>query len=91
MGNISTPPQFQGPPRSDDPYAGGIMTKHGWFSYADIDEAGGKVGYDRNGERVLQFPYAKDSEGKPVYRAIPDHVVKQHEDDQDVRTERSGG
>ena len=80
--SFKTPPEFEGPSRSSDPYAGGYMTKHGWFSYADIDDAGGRFVYDKNGERVLQFPCAYDEARRPIYRAIPDHVVQQHEDAQ---------
>ncbi len=80
MERISKPRAFQGEIRSDDPYVGGVMTKHGWFSYADLDEAGAKFDYDRNGERIIRFPVGKTVMGAPIYRDIPDHVVKQHED-----------
>ena len=79
MGNISTPTAFQGAQRSQDPDAGGIMTKHGWFSDEDLRGVAHRFVYDRNGERVLQFPYGVAINGEPLYRAIPEHVVAQRE------------
>lgn len=58
-----------------DPYAGGIMTKHGWFSFEEIGEADGRVIVDVNGNRVLQFPYAYNSRHEPMYRDIPQHKL----------------
>lgn len=55
---------------ASDPYAGGVISEHGWFSMDDIIEAGARFLYDRNGERVIQFP---------PFRDIPEHVVDQHE------------
>ncbi|MCA9878492.1 MAG: hypothetical protein KC442_11940 [Thermomicrobiales bacterium] len=79
MGNISTPAAFTGPSRSQDPYAGGVMTKHGWFSAEDLRGVHHRFVYDRNGERVLQFPYSVTVIGEPMYRGIPDHVVRERE------------
>jgi hypothetical protein len=58
-----------------DPYAGGFMTKHGWLSYEDIGEAGGRVVTDARGNRVIQFPYAYSAAGNPMYREIPDYKL----------------
>ena len=79
MGNIATPTAFQGPARSRDPYAGGVMTKHGWFSNEDLRAVHHRWIYDRNGERVLQFPYSVTVMGEPLYRALPEYVVAERE------------
>lgn len=72
-----------GTPRSTgaDPYAGGVMTKHGWFPFegeGSLKEHGGRENYDSNGELFIQFPYAVSKTTGPVYRAIPAHVVDSH-------------
>lgn len=79
MGNIPTPAAFTGPVRSHDPYAGGVMTKHGWFSAEDLRGVHHRYVYDRNGERVLQFPDSVTVMGQPMYREIPEWVVAQRE------------
>lgn len=84
MGNITTPSQFQGPSRSDDPYAGGIFTKHGWFSYAELDANEAKYTTDRNGRQVVQLPYSREAGGRPMYRVIPEWVMRE----QDEREQR---
>jgi hypothetical protein len=80
MGNISTPPHYQGPSRSDDPYVGGVMTKHGWFSYAELDANEAKYTQDRNGRKVVQFPFARDVSGRPMYREIPEWVLREQDE-----------
>ncbi len=80
MGNISTPPAFQGPSRSDDPYRGGVMTKHGWFSYAELDANEASFRQDRNGRDVIQFPYSREASGRPMYRVIPEWVVREQDE-----------
>ena len=76
MGNITTPVEFAGPSRSEDPYTGGVMTKHGWFSYAELDAAEVRYTKDRNGRRVLQFPFSREVSGRPMYRDIPAFVMR---------------
>jgi hypothetical protein len=61
----------------DDPYAGGIMTKHGWFSAEDIGQAEGRIARDAKGNRVLQFPYAHNGRHEPMYRDIPTHKLEE--------------
>jgi len=65
----------------------GIQTEHGWFAMEDLFEAQARFVYDRNGERVLQFPYAYERTGngetRPLYRDIPEHVVKEREFEQE--------
>lgn len=79
MSNISVPHQFQGPSRSQDPYAGGVMTKHGWFSYAELDAAEVRYTKDRDGRKVLQFPFSREASGRPMYREIPAHVMREQD------------
>lgn len=55
-----------------------VMTEHGALSMKDILDAGGRVMYDRNHHRVVQFPYDVIN-GIPQYRDIPDYVVDEHE------------
>ena len=62
------------PPRSRDPDAGGIMTKHGWFSDADIGAAEGRIITDAHGHRVLHFPTWSNERGKHD-RVIPEHKL----------------
>lgn len=85
MSNISVPPQFQGPSRSQDPYAGGVFTKHGWFSFGELDANEVRYTKDRNGRRVLQFPFSREVSGRPMYREIPGHVMRE----QDAHAEES--
>lgn len=80
MGNISTPRAYQGPSRSDDPYTGGVMTKHGWFSYAELDANQARYTTDRNGREVIQFPFSREASGRPMYREIPEHVLREQDD-----------
>ncbi len=79
------------PFRTNDPDRGGVMTKHGWFSRQDLDEASARVVTDRNGERVIQFPYAIAANGQPMYRDVPDHVVDQHEHELERNRRRTLG
>lgn len=76
MGSITTPAEFAGPSRSEDPYAGGVMTKHGWFSFAELDANEVRYTKDRDGRRVLQFPFSREASGRPMYREIPMHVER---------------
>jgi|JI10StandDraft_1071094.scaffolds.fasta_scaffold77346_4 hypothetical protein len=76
--SFKTPPEFQGPSRSSDPYQGGYMTKHGWFSHQDIADMGGRENYDSNGELLIQFPVRSSPTMGPQYRDIPAHVVDEH-------------
>ena len=80
MGNISTPHAYQGPSRSDDPYAGGVMTKHGWFSYEELDANEATFTHDRNGRRVIQFPNSREVSGRPMYRVIPEWVLREQDE-----------
>lgn len=80
MGNISTPHHYQGPPRSDDPYAGGVFTKHGWFSYAELDANEARYTRDQNGRQVVQLPYEREVSGRPMYRVIPDYVLREQDE-----------
>ena len=57
-----------------DPYAGGIITKHGWFSYEEVGEHGGVLRTDDRGNRVVQFP-----EFGQYYRPIPEHKLDEGE------------
>lgn len=73
MGN----PQPRGVP---DPYAGGIMTKHGWLSYEDLGEVDARVTRDVNGNRVVQFPVRYEKRGGqrvPIYRDISDEKLEE--------------
>lgn len=79
MGNISTPKAFQGASRSDDPYTGGVMTKHGWFSYEELEANEVRYTQDRNGRNVLQFPFSREASGRPMYRTIPEHVLREQD------------
>ena len=79
MSNISVPQHFQGPSRSQDPYAGGVFTKHGWFSYGELDANEVKYMKDRNGRKVLQFPFSREASGRPMYREIPDFVMREQD------------
>jgi len=79
MRNISTPHAYQGPSRSADPYVGGVITKHGWFSDEDLRCVHHRWISDRNGHRLLQFPYSVTVMGEPMYRAIPDYVIRERE------------
>lgn len=56
--------------RSDDPDAGGVMTKQGWFSHEDLAHAGAWAHPDENGKRVIQFK-SLDDQGRPYFRNIP--------------------
>lgn len=69
-----------GTPKSTgaDPYAGGIRTKHGWFSYEELEQYGARETYDSNGELLIQFPYSVTVMGGPMYRPVPAHVVDAH-------------
>ena len=62
-----------------DPYAGGVMTKHGWLSRHDLEQGHALLTRDANGNRVVQFPVAYERMGtgelRPIYRAIPEHVL----------------
>lgn len=62
------------PARSADPDSGGIMTRQGWLSWADIHEADGRLTNDANGNRVLQFPTWTKELGRH-YRVIPEHKL----------------
>lgn len=53
---------------------GGVMTKHGWLSWADIEGAGGRFVRDAHGRRVLQFP-TWTKEGGRHYRPVPEHKL----------------
>lgn len=67
MGN----PSARGAP---DPYAGGVMTKQGWFSYEDIRGAGGIVTEGPYGRPVVQFPTWSKELGRHM-RVIPEHKL----------------
>lgn len=64
---------------SENPYAGGVQCEHGWFSMDELIAVGARFLYDRNGERVIQFPQNYTHNRDPFYRDIPDYVVDQHE------------
>lgn len=73
--SFKTPPEFQGPSRSSDPYAGGYMTKHGWFSEQDLADAHAMKDYDPNtGELRIRFPVRYSPTMGAQYRAVPAHV-----------------
>ncbi len=59
-----------------DPYAGGVMTRHGWFSFEELDRNEVRYTTDRNGRKVLQFPFSREASGRPMYREIPGHVIQ---------------
>lgn len=80
MGNISTPIHFQGPSRSSDPYAGGVFTKHGWFSFEELEANEALFTKDRSERRVIQFPYSREVSGRPMYRVIPGHVLREQDE-----------
>ena len=69
-----------GTPKSTgaDPYAGGVMTKHGWFSFDELEQWGARETYDSNGELLIQFPVRSSPTMGPQYRDIPAHVVDEH-------------
>jgi hypothetical protein len=84
MGTITTPKAYQGPSRVADPYTGGVFTKHGWFSYGELDANEAKYTTDRNGRQVVQFPFSREAAGRPMYREIPAWVLRE----QDEREQR---
>jgi hypothetical protein len=43
----------------------------------DANEA--KYTQDRNGRKVVQFPFARDVSGRPMYREIPEHVLREQD------------
>lgn len=51
------------------------MTKHGWFSDEDLRGVHHRWISDRNGHRLLQFPYTMTVMGEPMYRDVPEHVI----------------
>lgn len=53
---------------------GGVMTKHGWLSWAAIEDAGGRFVQDAHGHRVLHFP-TWTKEGGRHFRQIPEHKL----------------
>ena len=57
------------PSRTDDPYAGGIMTNRGWFSHAELGSVQARNITNDDGERVIQFPIRYDSDG-PFYAPL---------------------
>lgn len=63
---------------SGDMYAGGVMTKHGWFSEQDLRDAGAWIRPDENGHRVIQFK-GLDEHGRPYFRMIPDYKLAEGE------------
>jgi hypothetical protein len=62
--------------RTHDPYAGGVMTKHGWFSYDEITAMGGKLTEDQYGRPIVQFPTWSKELGRH-FRVIPEHKLKE--------------
>lgn len=52
----------------------GVMTKQGWLSWGDIEDAGGRFVRDAHGHRVLQFPTWTQDSGRH-FRAIPEHKL----------------
>jgi hypothetical protein len=59
-----------------DPYAGGVMTKQGWFSFEEITETGGKLTEDQYGRPIVQFPTWSRELGMH-YRVIPEHKLEE--------------
>jgi hypothetical protein len=62
------------PRRTDDPDAGGVMTKHGWLSQQDLREAGAWIHSDENGRRIIRFK-GLDDQGRAYFREIPDYKL----------------
>jgi hypothetical protein len=66
------------PQRTADPNAGGIMTKHGWFSYEELAAVQART-VTVEGQRVVQFPIRYE-DGQPVYAPIgPEHAKTRQE------------
>jgi hypothetical protein len=59
-----------------DPYAGGVMTKQGWFSDQDIRAAGGLTTEDQYGRRIVQFRTWSRELGMH-YRVVPAHQLEE--------------
>lgn len=72
MSGMGSAPSPRG---AKDIYAGGYMTKHGFFRADEI----GRENYDSNGEMFVQFPISVHPHQGPQYRDIPVHVVNGHE------------
>ncbi len=72
MDGMGSAPQSRG---GSDIYAGGYMTKHGFFRADEI----GRENYDSNGEMFIQLPESVHPHLGPQYRDIPAHVVDAHE------------
>jgi hypothetical protein len=73
-----------GEQRTADPDAGGVMTKHGWFSKEDLASAQARV-ITHNGQRVIQFPiryeltgFADPVTGKPAMEPVYAPVGPEH-------------
>jgi hypothetical protein len=49
-------------------------TKHGTITTKDMGEAIGRISFDRQHRRVIQFP-VDVNDGWPIYREIPEHVT----------------
>jgi hypothetical protein len=73
--------------RTENPDAGGFMTKHGWVSWQDFHDAQGKVEYV-NGLALIRFPIRYDRDGymadgtprwHATYRDVPDYVLDEAE------------
>jgi len=59
-----------------DPYAGGVLTKQGWFSYDEITASGGNLTEDQYGRPVVQWPTWSKELGMH-YRVIPAHKIEE--------------
>lgn len=61
----------------------GVMTDHGWFSWADLHEADGKFETLPNGRRIIRFPVGYETLGnlmvRPFYRDVPEWVLREGE------------
>src|SRR5688572_10349328 len=75
--HVRDTPGFDARPqyRSANPYAGGYMTKHGWFSDEDLRGAMAYVGPDGDGNRLIRFPDTYMGGSHPGYREIPDYKL----------------
>lgn len=57
----------------------GVVTDQGFLGTAERHEGWMRTIHDHNGARLYQFAIGCDGAGRPVYRAIPEHVVAAHE------------